>query len=144
MVYLTILNIDSTSNIRQRQSCLFQLLAHFEDVLARLEANQNVYVIYLDFAKSFDKVDQNILAKKLKLSGINGILLRWIEFFLRNLTQKVMVDGFLSDAVHVKSGVPRGSVLGPLLFFIMILDIDCDILESVLFYLGRGKQHELQ
>ena len=122
----------SQHGFRRRHSCLSQLLNHFENIISRLEELNNVDVIYLDFAKAFDKVDHSILMEKLRILGIQGTLYVWIESFLRNRKQKVMVNGFLSDPVLVKSGVPQGSVLGPLLFLIMIYDIDCGLLDSFL------------
>ena len=113
-------------------SKLSQLFSHFDDIISRLEDNQNVDVSYLDFAKAFDKVDHNILSKKIELLGVHGKLHIWLKSFLLDRTQYVMVNGHLSDAVHVKSGVPQGSVLGPLLFLVLINDIDEDIVESFL------------
>ena len=86
----------------------------------------------LDFAKAFDKVDHNILLQKLQSLGINGKLYAWVKSFLLDRSQQVSVNGFLSEKVHVKSGVPQGSVLGPLLFLVLMSDIDCEILESFL------------
>ena len=117
---------------RRGRSCLSQLLAHFEKVLTCLEDSQCVDVIYLDFSKAFDKVDHSVVLEKLRLFGITGKLHRWIKSFLVDRSQTVMVNGFLSNPVHVKSGVPQGSVLGPLLFLILISDIDKEILHSFL------------
>ena len=86
--------------------------------------------VYLDFAKAFDKVDHGIVLKKLSLIGIRGKVLTWIQSFLTNRTQKVMVNGFLSEPAPVISGVPQGSVLGPLLFLILMGDIDRDIAHA--------------
>ena len=63
---------DSQHGFRQRRSCLSQLLAHFEKISTILESNQNVDIIYLDFAEAFDKVDHNIVLKKLELIGVRG------------------------------------------------------------------------
>ena len=83
-----------------------------------------VDVIYLDFAKAFDKVDHNILLLKMKRLRIEDKILRWVEVFLKNREQRVKVGNALSSPVDVTSGVPQGSVLGPLLFIIMMTDID--------------------
>jgi ribonuclease P/MRP protein subunit RPP40 len=115
---------------RVGRSCLSQLLTHYDNIICLLENGVNVDTVYLDFAKAFDKVDHSIVIKKLSLIGIRGKVLSWIESFLTNRTQKVMVNGFLSEPAPVISGVPQGSVLGPLLFLILIGDIDRDIAES--------------
>ena len=72
---------SSQHGFRRRRSCLSQLLSHFENILGRLEADDNVDVIYLDFSKAFDKVDHIILLKKLELLGISGKLLIWVKSF---------------------------------------------------------------
>ena len=111
---------------RAGRSCLSQLIAHFDKILTLLEEGLKGDVIYLDFAKAFDKVDHSILLNKLKSLGIDGKIWKWLHSFLAGRTQSVMVDGFLSDPTAVISGVPQGSVLGPILFLILIGDIDQD------------------
>ncbi len=75
---------------RSGRSCLTQLLAHYDNVISLLEEGQNVDVIYLDFAKAFDKVDHNILLQKAQQLGIQGPILQWIQEFLANRTQSVI------------------------------------------------------
>ena len=117
---------------RKGRSCLTQLLAHHDNIMNLLEQGFNVDVVYLDFAKAFDKVDHNILLHKLKSLGINGKTLRWIQSFLEDRVQRVVVNGQLSTPSQVISGVPQGSVLGPLLFLVLIGDIDENIVNSLI------------
>ena len=81
-------------------------------------------VIYLDFSKAFDRVDHKIVLMKAKQLGIQGKILDWLEVFLTNRTQKTVVNGHYSQPSIVQSGVPQGTVLGPILFIIMLNDID--------------------
>ena len=83
----------------------------------------------MDFQKAFDKVPHKRLLEKIKSYGIVGTTLNWIEDFLKNRTQKVMVNGAGSEWENVTSGIPQGSVLDPILFVIYINDLP-DTVES--------------
>ena len=89
-----------------------------------LSSDTTVDMIYLDFSKAFDKVVHGVLLHKLKDLGITGKLGIWFFQFLTNRTHYVRIPGGISKDSPVLSGVPRGTVLGPLLFLIMISDIN--------------------
>jgi hypothetical protein len=95
--------------------------------------------IYLDFQKAFDKVPHQRLLKKVQALGINGMVYTWIEDWLKNRTQRVQFGGDSSNWTSVLSGVPQGSVLGPIRFFIYINDIDDGIESKILKFADDTK-----
>ena len=116
---------DNQHGFREQRSTLTQLLSHWEEVLDLLEQGLTVDVIYNDFAKAFDKCETNVLLHTLRDCGVKGKIGQWIAAFLDPSTgmQAVGVDGSLSDPEQVISGVPQGTVLGPVLFLVHILGL---------------------
>ena len=130
---------NSQHGFVKNRSCLTNLLLFLDFVHEYVDKGIPVDVIYLDFRKAFDKVPHCRLLMKVRAHGIGGHIADWIQNWLSNQEQRVVLNGHSSDWSKVLSDVPQGSVLGPLLFVIFINDLEQDIGNRLLKFADDTK-----
>ena len=112
--------IANQHGFRKNHSCETQLILTVEDLARNVDNGDQMDILIIDFSKAFDKVPHRRLLSKLQFYGIQGKTLAWIESWLTNRSQSVIVEGVCSSSVAVTSGVPQGTVLGPLMFLLYL------------------------
>ena len=122
---------DWQHGFRSKRSTETQLVTLIHELGKNLDNRKQTDITVLDFSKAFDKVSHQLLFTKLDHYGIRGSTLCWINSFLSDRTQKVIIEGAVPDTVKVTSGVPQGSVLTPILFLIYINDFPNSLLSKV-------------
>jgi hypothetical protein len=113
---------DSTTN---------QLVSIYHTFCQALDEGKEVRAIFCDISKAFDRVWHRGLIHKLKVNGLSGVLLNWFQDYLSGRSQRVVLSGTYSEVLPICSGVPQGSILGPLLFLVYINDIVEDINSTI-------------
>ena len=130
---------DKQHGFRQGRSCLTNLLETLENWTKILDDDHGIDVAYLDFRKAFDLVSHQHLLHKMSKYGITRQALKWVEAFLGQRTQRVVVRGAVSKSFDVTSGVPQGSVLGPILFLIFINDLPLKVVSPLSLFADDSK-----
>ena len=122
------------SGFRPGNSTINQLIYIIHQIYLAFESGKEVRVVFLDISKAFDKVWHAGLLKKLEALGVRDPLLSWIESYLFNRKQRVVVEGQSSEWANINAGVPQGSVLGPLVFLIYINDLTDKLISNPFIY----------
>ena len=123
----------------EERSCTTQLISTLDSWTKTLDEGQRFDAIFMDFMKAFDTVPRQRLLCKFRGYGIDGELLAWIESFINNRRQCVVINGQKSSWTDVISGIPQGSVLGPVLFVVYINDLPDEVTSNIILFADDTK-----
>lgn len=130
---------DNQHGFLPGHSCTTQLVEFIHDLASNYDRGVDTDVVYLDFSKAFDSVNHYKLFGKLRSTGFGGPLLEWFQDYLSDRLQRVAINGDYSGWLHVTSGVPQGSILGPLLFVIYINDLPTSVKSKLVMFADDAK-----
>jgi len=122
---------EGEHGFRTGYSCESQIITVCQDISDALDEETRLDVIIIDFSKAFDLVPHDRLLIKIAASGVDSRVVVWIREFLRGCSQRVRVRTHYSEEVSVTSGIPQGSILGPILFLAYINDISTNIESKI-------------
>ena len=129
--YLQPLLSHKQSGFLLKHSTVTQLLDICQTVAGALDNHKEILFLFFYISKAFDRVWHKGMLHKLQQYGIKGNVLHWIKNYLTDRHQKVVLNGILSSVLKIKSGVPQGSVLGPLLFLVFINYLPLNITSNI-------------
>ena len=125
---------NSQYGFRENHSTEFASIELVDRIYKLLDMNKNPIALFCDLSKAFDTLDHNILFKKLSYYGFSDIPCRWFSSYLSNRKQYVVLDDVSSSLKEITTGVPQGSILGPLLFLIYVNDLSSSLKTTSLMY----------
>ena len=123
---------DFQFGFRRNKSCISELLTLFNELLRFKEQGKEIALLLFDLSAAFDTVDQSILISKLQIYGFDSTALNWVRSYLTDRTQQVIVSGELSTSSKTNRGTPQGSRISPLLFLILMADLNLSVKKGQL------------